>query len=100
MRATTALRSGVPATTMARPDQLQESLVSKDTQRPQHGIGVHAEHGGEILGLRDAVSGVSLTLSDGSPDLGGNLIVERHRIGPIHFSEDQRIGVTFRSALT
>jgi len=64
-----------PATT-----KLQESLVSKYTQRTQNGIGVHAEHSGEILGLRNAIAGSSLAFGDGSPDLGGNLIVERQWI--------------------
>ena len=60
-----------PATT-----KLHESLVSKYTQRTQNGIGVHPEHSGEILCLWNAIAGTSLAFGDGSPDLGGHLIVE------------------------
>ncbi len=61
-----------PATT-----KLQESLVSKYTQRTQNGVGVHSEHSREILCLRNAIAGTSLAFGDGSPDLGGHLFVER-----------------------
>ena len=64
--------------------QLQEPLVSEDTQGPQNGIGVDAKDGSEIPGLRNPISGVGFAISDGAADLGGDLIVERHGIGSVH----------------
>ena len=55
--------------------KLQESLVSKHAKCPKHSIGVDAKHGSEVLGLRNSISGVSLSVGDGSANLRGNLIV-------------------------
>ncbi len=64
-----------PATT-----KLHESLVSKYTQRTENGVGVHPEHSGEILCLRNPITRTCFAFGDGSPDLGGDLIVERQRV--------------------
>jgi hypothetical protein len=79
--------------------KFQQSLVSKDPQCTQNGIGIDAEDSSEILSLGNAVTGTSLALGDGPPDLGGNLIVEGHRVGPVNFGEDQRIGFNLRRYL-
>jgi hypothetical protein len=63
--------------------KLQEPFISKDTECAQHSIGVDPKDGSEILGLRDPISRVGLAVGDGTADLRGNLIVERHGIGTI-----------------
>ena len=63
--------------------ELQQSFVSEDVQGPQHGVLVHPEHGSDVLGEGQAVSGASLAVGDGAPDLRGNLVVQRERSRPV-----------------
>jgi hypothetical protein len=57
------------------PPKVQKFLVAKDAEGSQHGIGVDAEHGGEILRLRNAISRIGLAFCDSPPDFGRHLIV-------------------------
>jgi hypothetical protein len=57
------------------PTELEKALFSQQPKGAQHGVRVHPEHGGEILGLRDALTGTSFTVGDRSPDVGSDLFV-------------------------
>ena len=63
--------------------ELQQTLVAKDAQRPQDGVRVHAELGGEIACGWEALAGLGFAVSDSSPDLGSDLAVEVEGIAQI-----------------
>jgi hypothetical protein len=65
------------------PPQLKKPLVSQHSQGAQHGVGVHSEHGGQILGLRNAVSGACLPFGDGPADIGSDLLMEQRLLSAI-----------------
>ena len=78
----TAPCSGVPATEMPRPRRNSEqSFVAEEAQGAQHGVGVDAEHGGEVFGGGEAFAGLGFALGDGAADLGGDLLVEVGGVG-------------------
>jgi len=62
--------------------ELEKSFLPKDLQRTQQGVLVDAEDGGEILGRRQALTRLGLTVRNCSPDLRGDLLVE---IGGVRF---------------
>src|SRR5262249_30962052 len=68
----------------AAPPEFEQALVSQHPQRPQHGVRVNAENGGEVLGGREALSRLRLALRDRSPDPTGHLLVEVSRVGLVH----------------
>ena len=61
--------------------ELEQPLVSQQSERTQHGVRVDPEHGGEVLGRRETFSGLCLSLGDCPADLGGDLLVEVGRVG-------------------
>jgi hypothetical protein len=63
--------------------ELQQSLVAQHPQRSEHGVGIDAQHGGEVLGRREALSAMRLPCGDGTPDLGRHLIVQGHALGAV-----------------
>jgi hypothetical protein len=75
------LRSLDDGTTFGRPrnqdatpaPKLEQSLVSQQTERTQHGVGVDAEDGGDVLGGWEALSRLPLSVGDCPSDLGGDL---------------------------
>ena len=58
--------------------ELQYPFFSQYAKRAQHGVGVDAEHGCEILCRREAVSWLGLTVSDSAPNRGRCLVVQVH----------------------
>jgi hypothetical protein len=58
------------------PSEIEESLVSQDVKCPNDSVLVDPENGGEVFGEREAITGASFPLSDGSSNLGRYLIVK------------------------
>jgi len=56
--------------------KLEQAFVPQLAQRPQDGVGVDLEDGGEVARRRETLAGVGLTVCDRPPDLGGDLLVE------------------------
>ena len=80
-RVTTAPRSGVPATTMARPRPSSTSPSSRSTRSARRTVLVFTPS----TAARSFACGIRspwtcFAFGDGSPDLGGDLIVERQRV--------------------
>lgn len=44
--------------------ELEEALVAQDAERPQHGVDVDVEDGGEVLGWREALARPSFALGE------------------------------------
>jgi hypothetical protein len=65
--------------------ELQHPLIPEQSQRPQHRVGVHIQHGGQVPGRRQSLAGADLAVGDRPADLGTDLIVERQRIVPAKF---------------
>ena len=62
---------------MARPaGDPTERFFAELAERPQDGIGVDAEDGGEILGGRESFARFRFAVGDGPADLAGYLLVE------------------------
>src|SRR5262245_30598732 len=49
--------------------ELEKSFASKELQRTQQGVLVHAEDCGKILGRRQALTRLRLSIGNSSPDL-------------------------------
>lgn len=60
--------------------ELEETLVAKNPERPQHGVAVDAENGGEIEGRRKALARLRLPRCDRPAELGGHLVVQARRV--------------------
>jgi hypothetical protein len=56
--------------------ELEQPLLAQQTQSAEDGVPVHTEHGCEVARRRQALARPCLTLGDGAPQLGSNLIVE------------------------
>ena len=70
---------------MPRPRRNSRSpSLPKDLQRTQHGVLVHPEDGGKILGRGQAFTGLGLTVRNCSPYLRRDLLVEIGRVGLVH----------------
>ena len=52
------------------PAELDEALVAQDVHGPQHGVLVHPEDGGDVLGQGQAVPGPGFAFGDGTADFG------------------------------
>src|SRR5262249_17670823 len=74
--------------------ELQQSLVAQQPQRAQHGVAVHPEHGRQVAGGGQPLTGRGLPLGDGAADLGGYLLVQRGRITVINPGQDRASGTT------
>jgi len=59
--------------------ELEQSLVSERAQRPQHCVGVDADHGGQVFGWWQALAWSGLAVGDGPADLGRDLLVQVDR---------------------
>ena len=55
--------------------ELEQPLVAKHTQRPQHRVRVDAENGGKILRRGKALSRLRLAFCDRASDLARDLLV-------------------------
>ena len=64
--------------------ELEKSFLPKELQRTQQGVLVHSEDGGEILGCREAFTGLCFSVCDCSSYLGRDLFVEVGRVGFVH----------------
>ena len=65
----------------------EEALVSKETQRAQHRVGIDLEHGREVFRLGDALARCRFAVGDRAADLSRDLFVEEHWITAIHGRE-------------
>lgn len=77
--------------------ELQQTFLAQRSQCPENGVCVHAKYRGKVLGLRDPLAGTSFPIGDRSPDVSGNLFVERCSIGAIY--RGQREGVSIVAIL-
>jgi hypothetical protein len=68
--------------------ELQQPLISQRPQRPQHGVGVHVQHSGQIPRGRKPLTRTHLTVGDGPADLGAHLIVEGQPVPAIHLDTE------------
>ena len=68
--------------------ELEQALVAENAQGTQHGVGVDAEHGGQVLGGWQAIARDRLALRDGPSDLRRHLVVERDTFGPVDLDID------------
>jgi len=59
--------------------EVEQSLVPKDVQGPQHGVLIHAEDGCHVFGQGKAFSGSSFSLGDGSANFRCHLVMKRRR---------------------
>jgi hypothetical protein len=64
--------------------ELEEPLVAQQPKRPQDGIGVDADHRGEIPSRREALTRFRFAVGDRPPDLPGDLVVEQRRVSAIY----------------
>lgn len=60
--------------------EVEQSLITEDSQRPQHRIGIDAENGCQISSGREALARLCLAVGDRPADLGGDLIVQICRL--------------------
>jgi len=60
--------------------KFKESLVAKKTERAQHRVGVYLQYRGKVSCWGQSFSGLRLTVSDRSSNLGGDLVVQCHRL--------------------
>src|ERR1700733_7410450 len=56
--------------------EVEKSLISKDVQCPQNSVLVHPEDRRYVFSQRQALPWFRLTFGNGSPNLGGNLVVQ------------------------
>jgi predicted nucleic acid-binding Zn ribbon protein len=64
--------------------KLEQSLVAELTQRAQRRIGVDADDRGQVLGWREPLARLRLTIRDGTTDLGRHLFVQLHVLVPLY----------------
>jgi len=70
--------------------KLEQPLVLKQPQRAQDSVRVDAEHGREVSGRWESLTGLCLAVCDRTPYLGGDLEIEE--VGPgllVHLDTDQ-----------
>lgn len=79
----TALRTPGDADSPAAA-KLEQSLVPQGPKRSQHRVGVDPDHGRQVTRRWKTLARFCLTVSDGAPDLGGNLLVQVRRIAPVN----------------
>jgi len=70
------------------PAKLQQSLLPKGVKGTQDGVPVHPQYSREVEGWWEAVSGVRLTVGDGTPDGRGDLLVQRNGAAEIDVREE------------
>ena len=63
--------------------EVEQSFVAQDSQCAQDRVVVHVQHRREITSRRQPFSGFGLACADRPPNLGGDLVVERHRLRAI-----------------
>lgn len=56
--------------------EVEQSFVSERAQRPQHCVGVDADHRGQVLGRWQALAWFGLAFGDRAADFGGDLLVQ------------------------
>jgi hypothetical protein len=61
--------------------ELEQTLIPEQAQGAQHGIRVHPQHGGEILGRRKPFPRLRFAFGDRPSDLAGDLLVQVGRVG-------------------
>ena len=89
------------------PPELQDTLVAEVAQRVEHGVGVHAEHGGHVAGGWETLARTDFALGDLAADPGRDLLVERDlaltvqvdiRHGDMHSSTMSRSATALRES--
>ena len=55
--------------------ELEQTLVAKETEGAQDGVGVDVEDVGEVFGGWEAFAGFGFAVCDGAADFGGDLLV-------------------------
>ena len=62
--------------------ELEQALVAQQPERPQDGVGVDVEDGGEVFCRWEPFAWFGLAVGDRAADLGGDLLVE---VGGVRF---------------
>ena len=78
----------------ASASELEQSFVAKEPEGAQHGVGVDAEYGGEVLSRRQSFAGFGFAVGDGTADLGCDLFVEIGGVGLVDLDRDHRASDT------
>ena len=56
--------------------EFEEAFVAELAKGAEDGVGVDAEHGGEVFGRWESFAGFGFAVGDGAADLGGDLFVQ------------------------
>ena len=60
--------------------KFEEAFVAELAECAQDGVGVDAEHGGEVFGGWESFAGFGFAVGDGAANLGGDLFVQVERL--------------------
>lgn len=60
--------------------ELEQTFFAEYAECAKHGVGVHAEHGGEVAGRRESLAALGLAARDCAPDLRRDLVVQPERL--------------------
>jgi hypothetical protein len=69
--------------------KFEQTFVLESAECAEHGVGVHAEDGGEVCCLRDAFAGLGFAVGDCAADLGGDLLVQSGARGAVRCAKSQ-----------
>lgn len=72
----------------ASPPELEQPLIPEEAQRAKDGVGVDLEHGSEVAGGWQPLTGLRFAVGDRTPDLGGNLLVQLGRLVAVDLDTD------------
>ncbi len=64
--------------------ELQQPLIAQPSQRPQHGVAVHIQHGGQVARGRKPLARARLAVGDGPAELRAHPIVEGQPIPAVN----------------
>ena len=78
--------------------ELEHAFIAEQSQGAEHGIGVHAQHCGQILGRGEPFTGLGLAVGDGAADLACDLLVEVGGVGLVYL--DIQHGASNTSAIS
>ena len=68
----------------ATASKLKDPLVAQDPKGAENGVGVDPQHGREVLGWWESLSGASLAIGDGPSNLCGHLVMEGDSLGTVN----------------
>jgi len=63
--------------------EFEQAFVAELAECAQDGVGVDAEHGGEVFGGWESFAGFGFAVGDGAANLGGDLFVQVERVNTV-----------------